>query len=270
MSEPSAGTSLCRVVIDGAWLEFMIDGEGDHFVFMQGRVIEAVHERMRPVKTITLNLGPYDFLSAGFHVLTSRGSAVMIEDRAQIDAIQALIAEAASADASLIGEIAAHDSGRVRANGQAHSWSAPSASFHVTRDPVPCDTPPAPVDPEDVANIRAELSLEGAATSQGIDTCPMEFQGLVTTISGIECPDFDTLSLRFDAEATKRRLSILGNSAQLIWPTPTRDREPIHALIERAQDFGRFLLDVDLGTKPLDEAGREWPVTDVSVMARVL
>ncbi len=267
MSGPS--TSLCRVAIDEVWLEFMIDGEGDYFIHARGRVIDAISEHLKPIRTLEFQLGHCDALGAGLHILGSRGSARILKDQAQVEALRALLEKATEPGAYLVADITTVGPGTVRANGRAHSWAACDAGFDLVHG-APPDTPDRTAfDPEDAANIRAELEL--TLVPSGISASePITLSGEVMTLSGVDLADFDRLTLHLDPTAREGRLRVKDLAAELTWPTPAADLPHIHAMLRTANRFGRLLADVDLGARALDEARTLWPVTDVSLMARVL
>ncbi len=258
---------LCRVAVHSVWLEFMIDGEGDYFVHAHGQVIKAANQRLKPVRTVELKFGNYDALITGLHVLGVHASATILKDREAIEAIKTLVAHSTATGAHLIADITADGPGTERAQGKAHSWTACDARFDVlSTAPVATGTP---TDLEDSANIRAELEPPRLSSGNSA-TETITLSGKVTTLSGVEIADFDRLTLHLDPGASEGRLRLDGASAELTWPTPATDLPHIHALLERAHPSGRRLLDVDLGTKALDEAGTLWPVTDVSVLVQML
>ncbi len=269
-SSPPASTGFdVRVVVDAAWLEFMIDGEGDYFVHAQGRVMEAGHERLKAVRTLELQLGNYEAIGTGLHILGSRGSARIISDQAQIETLRALLVQAAEPGAHLIASITVEGPGNERANGRAHSWGGCDARFELVRGGRPDTWDTAAFDPEDAANIRAELERTRTPRDSS-SPAPLTLSGEVTTLSGVDIPDFDRLNLHLDPSASKGRLQLNGPIAELTWPTPEADAPNIIAMLQRANESGRLLADIDVGAKALDEAGTLWPVTDVSLMAQAL
>ncbi len=267
---PLASTGFdVRVVVDAAWLEFMIDGEGDYFVHAHGRVIETAHERLKPVQTLELQLGNYDALGAGLHILGPRGSARIIREQEQIEALRALLDQAAEPGAHLIAGITSQGPGTERASGRAYSWGSCNVSFELVHGTPPDISASAAFDPEDAANIRAELELISPPRDCS-SAAPLKLSGEVTTLSGVDIPDFDRLKLHLDPSASKGRLQVNGPIAELTWPTPEADSPHILAMLQRANESGRLLADIDVGAKALDEAGTLWPVTDVSLMAQAL
>lgn len=249
---------LTAAIFD-AHLEFLVDGEGDWFAYLDGAIVHSDHTAIGAGSEIEIRLGAFAPLVLGFHSGPSGASATATLDSDGMASLKALLSQVRPDGPSLVVELTVMGDPQSRAGGRTHSWPrcsvAPKLSYAATPARPPQNTPDFDADlrievpPANIQTSPERFDLSGAVTASRRDTLVEGLRVHVTLAEGVE-----------------RGFQLLDGAVHGTWPLKHGDADGIEALLSHAGG-GPVFVDLDLGQAPLSDDVTRWSLTDIGLIA---